>query len=566
MLPIRAFMDDLTITARSVPEGRCILEDLIELTNWARMEFKPAKSRSLVLKKGRVQERFRFKIRENIIPTVQEKPVKCLGKWYRADLKDRLSVKEMFSQAEAWMTSLEKCGLPGKYKAWGYQHGVLPRLLWPLLVYEVPVSTVESLERKLNTYLRRWLGVPRSFCSIGLYSTGSKLQLPITSVVEEYKVTKTRQAMMLRDSKDERVRQAGIVVRSGIKWSASEALREAEDRLHHADIVGSVAQGRLGLGCSSRTNWNKANPKERRGLVQREVRKAEEESRHVKAVTMNKQGSWTRWESVKDRSLTWKDIWSMEGHRIKFLLCSTYDVLPTPSNLHTWGMVESPSCTLCGKIANLEHVLSSCHSSLADGKFRWRHDQILAQLAEGVEQARNRTRQLSNGPRFIHFIRAGESAAAGGRNKGILATASDWEMRVDLKKQLKFPEEIAHTTLRPDIVLWSKGTKQVVLIELTVPWEERIEEAYERKLKKYQTLILKSQLNGWKAWNLPVEVGCRGFAGRSLWRALGLLGVEGLARKRLVANTTKRAEEASRWIWIQRKVRWQSRPTEGLGT
>lgn len=78
------------------------------------------------------------------------------------------------------------------------------------------------------------------------------------------------------------------------------------------------------------------------------------------------------------------------------------------------------------------------------------------------------------------------------------------------------------------------------------------------KLRRYQALILESQQNGWKAWNLPVEVGCRGFAARSLWRALRLLGIKGSARKRLVANITKRAEEASQWIWIQRGVRWQS--------
>lgn len=72
-------------------------------------------------------------------------------------------------------------------------------------------------------------------------------------------------------------------------------------------------------------------------------------------------------------------------------------------------------------------------------------------------------------------------------------------MRADLKKQLKFPEEIAHTSLRPDIVLWSKDTKQVVIMERMVPWEERIEEAYECKLKKSQALILESQQNGWKA-------------------------------------------------------------------
>ena len=38
-----------------------------------------------------------------------------------------------------------------------YQHGVLPRLLWPLLVYDVPISTVEAMERALSGYIRRWL-------------------------------------------------------------------------------------------------------------------------------------------------------------------------------------------------------------------------------------------------------------------------------------------------------------------------------------------------------------------------------------------------------------------------
>ncbi|KAK0140082.1 hypothetical protein N1851_022967 [Merluccius polli] len=60
-------------------------------------------------------------------------------------------------------------------------------------------------------------------------------------------------------------------------------------------------------------------------MVQRKVHKAEEEGRRVKAVAMNKQGNWTRWESVRERALTWQNIWSMEGHRIKFLLCSMFE-------------------------------------------------------------------------------------------------------------------------------------------------------------------------------------------------------------------------------------------------
>lgn len=57
-------MDNLTIMTRSVPEGRLILESLVELTK----ELKPSKSRSLVLKRGCVLDHFQFKIGEDVIP------------------------------------------------------------------------------------------------------------------------------------------------------------------------------------------------------------------------------------------------------------------------------------------------------------------------------------------------------------------------------------------------------------------------------------------------------------------------------------------------------------------
>ncbi len=50
---------------------------------------------------------------------------------------------------------------------------------------------------------------------------------------------------------------------------------------------------------------------------------------------------------------------------------------------------------------------------------------------------------------------------------------------MELGRQLKFPQHVAKTTLRPDIVLVSEATKIVVMLELTVPWEEQIEEASE---------------------------------------------------------------------------------------
>lgn len=54
-------------------------------------------------------------------------------------------------------------------------------------------------------------------------------------------------------------------------------------------------------------------------------------------------------------------------------------------------------------------------------------------------------------------------------------------MRADFGRQLRFPTDISITTLRPHIVLWSEVKRCVLLVELTVPWELGIEEAYERK-------------------------------------------------------------------------------------
>ena len=52
----------------------------------------------------------------------------------------------------------------------------------------------------------------------------------------------------------------------------------------------------------------------------------------------------------------------------------------------------------------------------------------------------------------------------------ILDGTTGWNMEVDLGKRLVFPD-IVHTTLRPDIVLWSRTGKKLIAIELTVPWE-----------------------------------------------------------------------------------------------
>lgn len=68
---------------------------------------------------------------------------------------------------EKWLTRIEKSGLLGKFKVWLYR--LLPRLMWLLNVYVVPMTCTEGVERKINKYLQKWFGIPSNFTSVGLY-------------------------------------------------------------------------------------------------------------------------------------------------------------------------------------------------------------------------------------------------------------------------------------------------------------------------------------------------------------------------------------------------------------
>ncbi|XP_071400827.1 uncharacterized protein [Centroberyx affinis] len=295
------------------------------------------------------------------------------------------------------------------------------------------------------------------------------------------------------------------------------------------------------------------------GEVQEEVRAAVEEERSCRMVAMRQQGAWTRWENTIERKVTWAELWKAEPHQIKFLIQAVYDVLPSPSNLHTWAKVETPACPLCCKHGTLEHILSCCTKALGEGRYQWRHDQVLKVIAEAMSAGVEWAKWSRPSKHAIAFIRGGEHPKPSAKTSaGILASARDWQLLVDLERQgqaTEFPQPPT-STLRPDIVLLSESTKQAVLLELTVPWEDCLEEAFERKLAKYEGLVSSCQQAGWRARCLPIEVGCGGFAARSLSRAFSFLGIEGARRIRAILSTTEAAERASRWLWLKRGEPW----------
>lgn len=148
-------------------------------------------------------------------------------------------------------------------------------------------------------------GSPTLLTTIALYGD-CLLKLPLTSLMEEFKCAKTRLQVTLNESQDVLVSRNAPAVVTGRKWRPARAVEEAVTALKHADIVGHVQQGRGGLGLTARRPaWSKASDPEQKRMVVDEVRHQEEAARWAKAVSLDKQVQWTRWDSVERRKLIW---------------------------------------------------------------------------------------------------------------------------------------------------------------------------------------------------------------------------------------------------------------------
>ncbi len=104
----------------------------------------------------------------------------------------------------------------------------------------------------------------------------------------------------------------------------------------------------------------------------------------------------------------------MEASNISFIIRATFDVLPSPKNLHQW-YGEDPICALCPTPATLKHILTGCKTSLIQGRYTWRHNQVLKSLAAALESKRNTANSLplraTNSITAPTFIREGQKKA-----------------------------------------------------------------------------------------------------------------------------------------------------------
>lgn len=303
---------------------------------------------------------------------------------------------------------------------------------------------IQSLDSLCNQYIRDWLEIPISGTMDIISLPKSKFGLNIIPVSIKFT-------------------QCQATIRNCLKNSVNEDIRH----IHEASSYG--------------TNVQYDQYKTTREVL-KDMRAATTD--HI-MTKLTSQGFIIRaiWDAVMP---AYKGHWLSTFDKMPrniFNFCIRYlnNTLATNKNMFTWKKSASAQCSVCSAPQTLGHVIGGCAAHLNEGRYTWRHDSILKNLADYLKVIGNVT---------------------------VYADLDGYPS----------PSVITGDELRPDIVV-IKGNLLYIL-ELTVGFETNISKNAERKEQKYADLI--ENLRGSRGQNKYNNVH---FINLSLG-ALGIIGKE----------------------------------------
>ena len=292
------------------------------------------------------------------------------------------------------------------------------------------------------------------------------------------------------------------------------------------------------------------------------------------------QGTWLRWEQgVFPFDLSWNNLILGPGGRIvSFVLNATHNSVMTPDLRQICGYVSDPACRLCSNEnekhkATLHHIIAGWPHALADRRYTWRHDSVIATLLQAIQPVLLGHNQKPPAQAPIpkissSFVPAGAAPKRNKQaspNKSLLGTAPDWKLLVDFyHKPYLFPPHILASRERPDILLYSNSLRVVIFGELTCPAEEGITEAKLYKQSRYAPLAesIRQLKHPWTVHVLTLEVGARGFVARSTYTFLRKIGLTASTARNTCRQVSEVAARCSYAIYLRHSEKlWNSSRT-----
>ena len=174
----------------------------------------------------------------------------------------------------------------------------------------------------------------------------------------------------------------------------------------------------------------------------------------------------------------------MPRNILAFAMRLATDSLASPSNLKRWGKRVLATCPLCScPQGTLAHIINFCPVAQTQGRMTWQHDSVLNYMYTEIRR----------------------------EAPGIVEKYSDLPGK--MVNNIVIPCDILVTAgfgSKPDIVILSRESKQIALMELTCPLERNLHKANSYKSDKYDGMQSDQENKGWKVYLVPFEVSSRG--------------------------------------------------------
>ena len=389
-----------------------------------------------------------------LIPSLEAGSFRFLGMPIRVSRNIHEARVSLRDSLVRMMESIDQVAVTRHQKLHLYKQGVCPRLNWPLLVEEFPLSWLtKELQPVVTRYLKKWAGLTRSAKTSILYLPVRKGGLGLPSLTSVYKKQQASRQVQLSMSHDRGVRQIALL-------QLQDERNRQRLRFRPATLVEEM-----------RT----INPSQTRQALSRAVKTviAEEEGEILTEQLHSLPTKEDLARRMEGCAAVWwaKSIADLPPEPMKFTLNAALDVLPTNSNLFHWGKKASIRCPLCSGNQSLLHVLNECPTAMELRRYSRRHDEVLKIFAKTIQE---------------HL-------------------PPQFSMTADLPgSSYSFPQHIIPTDCRPDVVWWSNAQKILRMLELTISFETVAEDS------RYRKMMNSGREVGFHCDLVTVEVGSRG--------------------------------------------------------
>lgn len=188
-----------------------------------------------------------------------------------------------------------------------------------------------------------WPDLPRTLNSSALYCKRASLQLSPASIVEIYKLGKVRMVMMLRvEGRGKGRKTAREEVGSWHRWHPVFSYTP-----RHGGCNAKSPEG-TGTWCRSVQTVCKYDA-ERKQICWQQRQASEVERRELHLNQCIQQGQMTEMIGTWCWEKSWDEVWVCTTSQLRFLIRSSYDVLPSPANVIRWNVSGNDRCK-CGKV------------------------------------------------------------------------------------------------------------------------------------------------------------------------------------------------------------------------